>query len=106
MIWTWLPYPRARVMPPCLPEVSTASSSMSDRGDRILTEFEQNTSGRGWMHENIKVSACPDLDLIRDEAHALALQIFESCGDVVHVDGNMMETFAALGYELIDYRIL
>src|SRR5215471_7046318 len=105
MISTWSPTPRARVTPPCLPEVSTASSSMSDRRDGILAEFEQHATGRRGMHENVKVAAGADFDLVRDKAHAFTLQLFEGCRDVVHVDGNVMESFAALRDEFVDNRI-
>src|SRR5689334_636080 len=105
MISTCLPLPRASVMPPCLPEVSTASRSMSDRGDRILAEFEQHASGSGRMYEDVQVPASADFDFVGDEPHALALEVLESCGDVVHVDRDVMEAFAALRNEFIDNGI-
>src|SRR5437868_7960605 len=106
MISTWSAAPRASVMPPCRPEVSTASSSMSDRRDRILTEFQQYTSGRRRMDEDVKMPAGADLDLVRNEAHAFALQLFKCCRDVVYMDRHMMQPLATLGDELGNHGIL
>src|SRR5579872_6488296 len=86
--------PRARVMPPWRPEVSTASSSMSDGADRVLAEFQQHSAGGRGMHKDVEMSAGADLDLVGDEAHAACLKIFEGGGNIVHMNGYVVQAFA------------
>src|SRR5438105_5459091 len=97
------PMPRPSVMPPCRPEVSMASSSISDRGDRVLAEFEQDASRGGRVHKDIEMSTGAYLDFIGNEAHAFAFQLFESIRDIVHVDCHVMQSLAAFRNEFCDY---
>src|SRR5438477_5519108 len=92
-------------MPPSGPEVSTASSNMSNRGDWILAEFEQHAASRRGMNEDVEVPSGADLDLVRDQPHAPSLKIFKRCRNVVYMNCHVMETLSALGDELGNDRI-
>src|SRR6185437_1675189 len=106
IIWNSLALPRARVIPPWRPEVSTASSSILDGADRVLAEFKQDAAGRGGMNEYVEMPAGADLDFVGDKAHAAALEVFESLRNVVHVDGNMVQSFAAFGNKFGDHGVV
>jgi hypothetical protein len=71
----------------------------------IFADFEEDATGAGGVDEEIKVAAGADLDVFGDKADALGFEGFKCGGDVVDVEGDVVEPLAAFGEEAADGRV-
>src|SRR5947209_20610225 len=58
------------------------------------------------MYEDVEMSSGANFDFVGDEAHTFALQFFERVGDIVDVDGYMMQPLAALRDRLAEHGMV
>jgi hypothetical protein len=68
----------------------------------VFTNFEEDAAGAGGVDEEVEVAAGSDLDVFGDEAGSLGFEGFESGGDVVDVESDVVEAFTAFGEEAAD----
>jgi hypothetical protein len=71
----------------------------------VFTYFEEDAVGAGGVDEEVEVAAGSDLNVFGDEAGSLGFEGFEGAGDVVDVEGDVVEAFAAFGEEAADGRV-
>jgi len=58
------------------------------------------------MNEDVEMSARADLYLLVDQAHAVLLQPLDRSGQVIHLQADVVQSFAALVEETGDRRII
>src|SRR5215469_12672149 len=94
---------RTNAMLPFFPEVSAPRISISVRR---LDQFEQHASRARGMDKNEAMATGAGPDLVRDQAHALFLQLFHRKRQIGNAQANVVQSLAALGDEFCDYRVL
>jgi len=73
--------------------------------DWILAYFEEDAASAGGVDEEVQMAACADLNVVGDEAGSLGFQGFKRRGDVVDVERDMVQAFAAFREEVANGRI-
>src|SRR5215469_13044870 len=94
---------RTSAMLPWFPEVSAPRISISVSR---LDQFEQHASGARGMDKNVIVATGPGLDLFRDKANALVLQLSNRASQIGNSQANVVQSPAALGNKFCDHRVL
>jgi hypothetical protein len=73
--------------------------------DGVLADFEEDAAGARRVDEEVEVAFGSGLNIFGDEARALGFEDVEGGGDVVDVEGDVVEAFAAFGEETADGRV-
>src|SRR5579862_6259805 len=71
----------------------------------VFHQLQQHATGAGRMYKYIEVTAGADFDLVGNEARARRLQALDGGRQIVDMQGDVVQAFAALGQELGDRRL-
>src|ERR1700722_14237716 len=78
------------------PQVLMDRSMGLNSSDRILADFEHQTVGVCRIDQKVKAAAGADFYLIRKQANARFLHVFERSGNVVDMERQVVQTFLFL----------
>src|SRR6266481_4574827 len=92
-----------RACPKCRPrEEAWLGLRLVLRGLVGLHQLQQHPSRAGWMYEDVSMSAGTNLDFIRDQPHAIILQLFDCSREIRHTQGNVVKSLASPGNKFRD----